>query len=291
MNRKRIASLALSAALLTLSFASTAHAIHRKGCEFPLKDVEVCWEASAEIDAPMSPYPEVHLFPVTQRGIGEDGVLVDYTRALYRQILPSNLTQRLVQEWRPAFHLEEAVDMTQQEGWETALWIAPRVLRNSSAGTPGVVDWDAYLLTGEGKPMRTMRIRVTSNPHREKKDVEAVTTVAGLSLAAGKLFSNPAETALTAFAAAATADEKPPEAGYSLELMTELAMRQVLFLAQHDIEDLIAAPPPQKSNIITSLFNRDERAGQPTPLTAGDPQPAPPDPIQHIERWWERVMQ
>ncbi|MEG3638171.1 hypothetical protein [Magnetococcus sp. PR-3] len=281
---KRLMGLTVTAALLMA--AGNAEAVFRKGCEVPLKDVQVCWEASTNNDGQITPFPEVHLLPVTQKQAGQEGVLVDYTRTLYRQILPGRIAERLVQEWQPAYHLEEAIMLAQDNDWPVTLWIAPRILRNSSAANTGLVDWDAYLLGEGGELMRRMRIRVDSAPHVRKYDAEMATGMSATLVNTGLFVKNPA-LALTAITTSSSlAKNAPPEAGYSLELMTELATRQVLFLTQNALEDLSSPPKPEEPNPIKTLFFHDQPP--PSTPTASDPMPPRASTMDHVEGWWKR---
>ncbi|ABK46151.1 hypothetical protein Mmc1_3666 [Magnetococcus marinus MC-1] len=281
---KRLVGLPLAMVLLLAS--GTAQAVYRKGCEVPLKDVQVCWEASTNNDGKITPFPEVHLLPITQKQAGQDGVLVDYTRTIYRQILPGRIAERLVQEWQPAYHLEEAVMLAQDNDWPVTLWIEPRILRNSGTATSGLVDWDAYLLGEKGELLRRMRIRVDSEPHQRKHDAEMATGMSAALINTGMFVKNPA-LALTAISTSTSmAKSSPPEAGYSLELMTELATRQVLFLTQNALEDLSAPPRPEEPNLFKTLFFHDQPP--PNAPTASDPMPARASTMDHVKGWWQR---
>ncbi|MBF0455916.1 MAG: hypothetical protein HQL72_14005 [Magnetococcales bacterium] len=236
----KIKSTILSGLLAGLFFSSTLTAgvpVHRKGCEFPLKGVQVCWEATASLEADHAPYEELHMLPISRKLGGSEEILVDYTRQIYRQLLPGSLAERLVPEWEPVFYLEEAVMSGQEWGWPAHMWISPRRMRNSSEMSPGLVDWDVYLFS-EGKLARTLRIRVESNPKQGDNRKEIMATTSAALLASAKSGLSPIALAATVAGAGTMATATPPEAGFSLEVLTELATRQILFLAQFPIQDL-----------------------------------------------------
>lgn len=243
---------------LLLAGSAQAAVVHRKGCEFPMERVEVCWEATAEAGSDYAPFSDLHLLPVSQELAGQVQILGDYSRAVYRQLLPGDLAERLYPEWTPVVTLEGAARQARDSGWPSMLWIAPRILRNSSAMSPGLVDWDVYLFN-KAKLTRTLRIRVEANPRRDDTGLETATTIAGTLIGGSGLAAGASAIAGVAgvtVAGYAMGVSKPPESGRSLTLMTELAVRQVMFLAQNPIEALSLpgaphppAPPPRGDRI------------------------------------------
>ncbi|MBF0123911.1 MAG: hypothetical protein HQL60_01085 [Magnetococcales bacterium] len=226
---------------------------HRRGCEFPMAGVEVCWELTADERPLMLPLEQIHLLPVVRTiRFNQPEVLVDYTRWIYRQLLAANLTEQLKQEWVPVDHLEGAIEVARRSGWPALLWINPRILRDSSPSSPGLVDWDVYLIEvnrgrgGRGQTdVRTMRVRVTSNPQVKSGAMDNALLAGGALIATGMLRDNLALSAGAVAAAAAVAPNSPPVAGYPLELLTELAVRQVIYLSQFAITELPGEPGPQ----------------------------------------------
>jgi hypothetical protein len=253
----KIRSIIVSGLLAGLFFSSTLTAglpVYRKGCEFPLEGVQVCWEARAGENTEHAPYPELHMLPITRLLGGDEEVLVDTTRQIYRQMVISGLAERLIPEWEPVFHLEEAMLSGQEWGWPAYMWIAPRAMRNSSEMSPGVVDWDVYFFA-KNRLDRTLRIRVESKPieSNDRLEIIAATGAALLSTAGASLSLG---TGAATVAAGTMASSGPQEAGSSLEIMTELATRQVLFLAQFPIEELNppdAPLPKQEVSIVERL--------------------------------------
>lgn len=196
-----------------------------------------------------APFPELHMLPISRMTNGEEEVLVDYSRAIYRQLLPGSLTERLVPEWRrPVFYLEEAQMSGREWGWPAHMWIAPRTLRNSSEMSSGLVDWDVYFFAQE-KLIRTLRIRVESKPS-QTDDSKEIMAVAGATVLSSTTI-NPLAAVATVIGAGTMATAKPPEAGRSLDLMTELATRQVLFLAQFPINELNPPELPVPPRTVT----------------------------------------
>lgn len=252
----------ISGLLAGLFISSTLWAstpVYRKGCEFPLKGVELCWEATAGSTSDYGPFPEMHLLPITRMVGGEEQILAETTRKVFRQLLPGNLTERLVPEWTPVFHLEEAMMSGQEWGWPAYIWISPRTMRNSSEMSSGVLDWDVYLFS-DNRLARTLRIRVESKPNQSSNGNVLMAT-AGAFLVADSTFSPTATAAaLTSIGAVATAN--PPEAGRSLEILTELATRQILFLAQFPINDLNPPGAPIKPRKISISEKLDEFTNQ-----------------------------
>ena len=243
-----------------------AGSIHRKGCSFPMERVEVCWEATGEEGGEYGPFPEVHLLPVAWERDGQPEVLQDYTRTIYRQILPGNLTDEIVAEWAPSLNLEETMRIVRRNDWPATLWIAPRRLHDSSSTSAGVVDWDVYFFKGT-KPLRTMRIRVESKPDRDGDGFERALAVGAALGASGATGNIPAVATLASLGGAmAMGSPGAPAAGYSLEIMTELAVRQVMHLFQYALEEL--SPPPVR-----------------------DDRPLSPQRWQRkTSDWWARIM-
>ncbi|MBF0189313.1 MAG: hypothetical protein HQL50_15420, partial [Magnetococcales bacterium] len=236
---------------------SRAENVYRKGCEHPLKGVSVCWEASADPVADVSPFPEVHLLPLASMNNGQESVLVDTTRAIYRQLAPSNLAQRIVMEWEPAFSLEDAISAGwPRNDWPLILWISPRQFRTGSATSKGVVDWDVYLIKGDksnsGRLLKTMRVRVESKPEWERINKDYAGLVAGTlsGMARVATVSNQSAAGLMVGGAMMSPYE-PPQSGRSLDLMTELAVRQVIFLAQYPVEEL---QPVQQRTLLQKVL-------------------------------------
>ncbi|MBF0623281.1 MAG: hypothetical protein HQL82_00555 [Magnetococcales bacterium] len=270
-----------------LSASPLGAAIHRQGCENPLDGVRVCWEATGESDAAVSPFSELHLMAVAYNRAGEMEVLTDYTRKLFQQLLPGNLTQRLHLEWDSALYLDQALELARERNWPTVLWISPREMRNSSAASPGLVDWEVHLIDGlGGQLLRTMRIRVESHPHIRKDDADNALTMAGGMAMTGMAFTNPVLTLGAVATAAALGGEGPPEAGISLDMMSSLAARQVMFLSQYSIEDL--APPPVVApnsvmDTIAPPVEPTETVLAPGLTPAGGPEPRP-------RNWLEKLF-
>ncbi|MEO5369727.1 MAG: hypothetical protein H7833_06585 [Magnetococcus sp. DMHC-1] len=260
--------------VLLLTGLQSAASVHRKGCEDPLEGVRVCWEATGEAGSGVAPFPEVHLMALAQDRAGEKEILTQQTRRVFEQLLPGNLAERLILEWDSALYLDQVLQQIQQKDWPVVLWIAPRTLRNSSAATPGVVDWDVHLIEGKkGKLIRTMRVRVESHPKIKKASRENGLTMGGALLLTGKLISNPLESGVAVATAMDLARESPPEAGQSLELMMQLAARQVMFLFQYPMEELL--PPPEKKTLLQTLnpFNESRPATGLPPAAGVVPEP------------------
>ncbi len=250
MTIKNIVGSSLLAGLL---FVSTAWAtpLHRHGCENPLteSELQVCWDVVGDPGEVFSPFPEMFFMPIAMDQGGEPQLLADYTRSVFRQLLPSGMADNLYQEWAPVTNLEDMLLQARLRRLTYVLWIAPRVLRASSASSPGIVDWDIYVIRS-AKLLRTLRIRVESHPKRNDKSVESGTAVATLLTATGAVLTNPFASAAAVTGAVATARSGPPEAGRSLELMTELAVRQLTVLFQFPVENLqsemLTKPKPVK---------------------------------------------
>ncbi len=266
---------------------------HRKGCEFPLEGVQVCWEATSETGDSYAPFPKVHFLPIARDVAGREEVLADYTRKVYRQLLPSGFAHRLKMEWKPVYHLEQAVEQGwPNNDWPVVLWVAPRVLKNSSIASPGIVDWDIYLIDGSeaqsGRLIRRMRVRVQSDPKVKKDDVETAAIMAGvISTSASGAIIEGIEEALGAASlvggAAALAQKSPPEAGVSLELMTELAVRQMLFLLQYPVEELDPVVPKPRGLIARALHHTNQR---PPSKLASEPPSASGSAHPSKEKGW-----
>lgn len=222
---------------LSLIGDAQAGSLHRHGCEQPVEDTQVCWDAIGNAGEDPAPFSEVHLLPIALARQGDAKLLTDYSRTVFRQFLPSGFADTLVQEWTPATHLEEAIALTRLHQWGLTLWISPRILRESSANSPGIVDWDVYLIK-HSKLLRTVRVRVESRPTRASKNVEVGTSVGAMLLAAGAATAHPFATAGTMAGAVAMSPSHPPEAGRSLELMTEFAVRQLLTSFKYPMEQL-----------------------------------------------------
>ncbi|MBF0107625.1 MAG: hypothetical protein HQL76_00410 [Magnetococcales bacterium] len=231
--------------------AAVASPLHRKGCEFPYPGVEVCWEATAGLGTSHAPFDELHMLPISRTIAGQEEILEDYTRDVFKQLMPGNLAEYLVPEWVPVYNLEQALVRSREGGWPAVLWISPRILKNSSAAGPGVVDWDVYIVS-RGQLVRNLRIRVSSAPVARDDAAEKGITMGTIMVASGAASSGGFIGAAAATAAVVgTANAKPPETGKPLELMTELATRQLLFLAQFPIETLNfpGAPLPPKEDM------------------------------------------
>lgn len=229
-----------SSLLAVLLFVGNALAapLHRDGCETPLgAKTTLCWNAIGEAGDEYGPFPEVHLLPISWDLHGDVQILADYSRNVYRQLLPSGLTHNLIQEWTPVTHLEDAITNSRLQGWSMVLWISPRVLRVSSATSSGLVDWDVYAIRS-GRLLRTLRIRVESKPIQANHGVKSGTAVATILAAASIFGTNPISSAAAVAGTIATAPGRPPEAGQSLELMTKLAARQIPSLFQFPMEEL-----------------------------------------------------
>ncbi|MBF0589829.1 MAG: hypothetical protein HQL53_11950 [Magnetococcales bacterium] len=271
---------------------------HRKGCEFPLEGVQVCWEATGEAGDAYAPFPEIHFLPVSRDIAGREEVLASYTRQIYRQLLPSGLAHRLKMEWDPVYYLEQAVDRGwPTNDWPTILWVTPRVLKNSSIASPGVVDWDVYLIDGRkghsGRLIRRLRVRVQSDPKVRKDDVETAAIAAGLiSVGASSAVMEGIEEAFGAVSiiggAASLAQKAPPESGVSLELMTELAVRQMLFLLQYPVEELDPVVPKPKGLIAQVLKHTNTKP--PSKLASEPPSASGTAHLPKEKGWVQRFF-
>ncbi|MBF0382122.1 MAG: hypothetical protein HQL69_13950 [Magnetococcales bacterium] len=243
----KIKSAIISGVLAGLFYSSTLTAstpVYRQGCEFPEKGLQVCWEATGNSNIDHAPYAELHMLPLTRVVAGEEQVLVDTTRKIYRQLLPSSLAERIIPEWTPVYHLEDAVMSGQDYGWPAYMWIAPRTMRNSSEMSSGLVDWDVYFFSND-RLTRTLRIRVESKPKTSDNKIELMTATAAGAVAFTNL--SPIATAAAVIGSGAMATPNPPEAGRSLELLTELATRQILYLAQFPINEIKSPEVPKKT--------------------------------------------
>ncbi|MBF0340685.1 MAG: hypothetical protein HQL95_06925 [Magnetococcales bacterium] len=230
-------------------------ALHRKACETPYQGVSVCWDAVAEDDAvelPL-PYAKMHLLPIARQVAGQPEVWVDMSRTIFRQLLTGHLADQLVPEWTPVYHLEGALALSQSSGWPAVLWIAPRETRNSSATSAGLVDWDVYLIS-KGRLMRTVRVRVESRPNQKTDGLEKATVTGSILAATGALAGAPIGSMAAIAGSYAMGQSSPPEAGQPLELMTELATRQVLFLFQQTFEYL---PAPRTENGVVDPLSKE----------------------------------
>lgn len=225
--------------------------IHRKACENPMAGVSVCWDATAEEETEAATgFSRLHLLPIARQVAGQPEVLVDMSRTIFRQLLPGRLAEQLVPEWTPAYHLEGALSLSQNPSWPALLWISPREIRNSAPGTSGLLDWDVYLIS-KGQLVRTMRIRVESNPNRTTDGLERATTLGSALAITGTVLSNPLSSAATVTGAYAMGQSNPPEAGQPLELLTEFATRQVIFILRQAMETL----PGPKSETVASPWS------------------------------------
>lgn len=219
-----------------------AHAgpvVYREGCEYPFQGVSVCFEVSALEASDHAPFKELHLLPVAMERDGEAALLTDYTRMIYRQLLSARLARRLIQEWTPVLHLDQLVRDVDPT-WPVTLWIDPRQLRNSSAASPGVVDWEIYFLRHDGELVRNLRIRVESAPEVTTATLEQAMLSAGFiytTLGAGALATG--EMLLIMGGSVLQAQESPPRAGLSLELLSQLALRQLIALMDRPIEEIV----------------------------------------------------
>ncbi|MEO5349221.1 MAG: hypothetical protein H7836_06220 [Magnetococcus sp. YQC-3] len=236
----------LLAGLLQVGNAQ-ATSLHRSGCEKPMEDTQVCWDAIGDAGEDPAPFSEVHLLPIAWSRQGDVQLLADYSHTVFRQFLPSGFADNLIQEWTPATHLEEAINLARLHQWGLTLWISPRILRESSANSPGIVDWDVYLIK-HSKLLRTFRVRVESRPTRASKNVEIGTATGALLVASGAALTHPFSAAATVAGAAAMSPSHPPEAGRSLELMTEFAVRQILTSFKYPMEQLANTPQPSPTS-------------------------------------------
>ncbi len=236
-------TLLLGGALLTPAQA----AIHRKACENPHKGMTVCWDLTGDEMLDVAPYAELHLLPIARQIAGQPEVLVEQSRAIFRQLLPGNLAERLIPEWTPAYYLEGALAISQNSGWPAVLWISPRELRASSPTSSGVLDWEVYLLA-KGRLLRTLRIRVESHPTVKHDGLERAAVMGALLLGSGGASSAPIGSAATVAGTYAMGQSGPPEANQSLDLMSELATRQILFLFQQPVENLPGPVTEQDGN-------------------------------------------
>ncbi|MBF0401996.1 MAG: hypothetical protein HQL90_14685 [Magnetococcales bacterium] len=232
---------------LWLPGPAAATALHHSGCDNPTADTQVCWDALGEAGEEYAPFPEVHLLPIAWNRQGDAQLLADYSRTVFRQLLPSGLSDNLVQEWFTATHLEEALSVARLHQWALTLWISPRMLRESSANSPGIVDWDIYLIK-HNKLLRTLRVRVESKPTRTSTSPTTVAGVGALLAASGSLTAHPIASAGTLIGTAAMSSSHPPEAGRPLELMTEFAVRQILTSFKTPMEEMESSAPADPTN-------------------------------------------
>lgn len=248
MITKRLVGSAFLAGLLFVGHASAAP-LHRGACEKALgAELQVCWDAVGEEGEEFGPFLELHMMPISWDHQGDAQLLADYTRSVFRQLLPSGLSKNLIQEWTPATNLEGAIKQIHRYQWPYTLWISPRMLRAGSAMSSGVVDWDAYIMKSN-RLLRTLRIRVESHPKRADKSIESGTAVGALLTATGAVGGYPLASTAAVAAAMATAQKRAPEAGRSLELMTELAVRQIILLFQYPMEELRSTPSAEKNSV------------------------------------------
>lgn len=211
--------------------------MHRKACETPFQGVTVCWDAIGDEGVDLTTMNELHFLPIARQVAGQPEVWVDMSRAIFRQLLSGQLAGQLMPEWTPAYHLEGALALSQNSGWPWVLWIAPRDMRNSSPTSNGLVDWDVYLLT-KGRLLRTLRIRVESVPNRKSDGLERATVMGAALVATGAITQSPLGSVGAVAGAYTMGESAPPESGQPLDLMTELATRQILFLLQQPLENL-----------------------------------------------------
>ena len=246
MSIKKLIISSLIAGLLCVSSALAAP-LHSNGCKTQA-DMQLCWNTIGEAGDEYGPFPEVFLLPIAWERYGDTQILADYSRSIYRQLLPSGLTDNLIMEWTPVTSLEEAMTQARLQKWSMVIWIAPQTMRESSPASPGLVDWEVFALRS-GRLLRTMRIRVESKPRRPSTRLETGGTMAALLTAAGVFSSNPIASTTTVVGSIATAPGHPPEAGQSLAMMTELAARQIPTLFQFPMEELnrVGKPPSQLS--------------------------------------------
>ena len=220
-----------------------ASSMHHNGCENPEADVQVCWDVLGDAGEEFAPFADVHLLPIAWEREGEPQLLADYTRTVFRQLLPSGFADKLTQEWSPATHLEGAMAMARLHQWALTLWISPRVLRESSPTSAGIVDWDIYLIK-HNKMLRTMRVRVEARPKQGSTRVTMGTGVGALLVASGAALTHPIASTATVVGAMAMAPLHPPEAGRPLELNTEFAVRQMLTAFKTPMERMKSTVPP-----------------------------------------------
>ena len=237
------ALLAVLWAGLCLSDNALATSIHHNGCDNPLADVQVCWDAIGDAGEEFAPFSEVHLLPIAWDRQGDQQLLADYSRSVFRQFLPSGFADNLIQEWAVATRLEEAFAVARLHQWPMTMWISPRILRESSPTATGIVDWDVYLIK-HGKLLRTLRVRVESRATRTSKGVETGAAVGTLLMATGAALAAPFSSAATVAGSVAMSDAHPPESGRPMELMTEFAVRQILTSFKEPMERLESGQPP-----------------------------------------------
>ncbi|MBF0610940.1 MAG: hypothetical protein G8345_09005 [Magnetococcales bacterium] len=236
---------ALVVTVVLMGQTALASILYRNGCETPQPGVEVCWEVNGEAESRPFPLEEtLHLLPVVVPGSGDPQILDVYTRSIYRQLLPGNLTRSgIVQEWQPVMYLDEAIRVVRNKPWPMALWISPRVIRNSGPATSGLLDLDLYFIQGKsGALYRTLRLRVESKPEIRRDERENTLASAGAMGLLKALDYTPVVGTLAVGAARAVSPASPAEAGISLELMTEYAFRHMMTLMQYPLESI--KPPP-----------------------------------------------
>ncbi|MBF0183741.1 MAG: hypothetical protein HQM06_05030 [Magnetococcales bacterium] len=244
-SRKRMIALLLWAGL-SLTGNGMAAGVHHHGCENPVTDVQVCWDVQGDAGEEYAPFSDVHLLPIALNRQGETQLLPEYSRSIFRQLLPSGLADNLTQEWHPATSLEEAISVTRLHQWGLTLWISPRQLRESSPNASGIVDLDIYLIK-HGKPLRVIRVRAESQPNRPSKGVETGTSVGALLLATGAAITNPIASASTVVGTVAMTTPHPPESGRPMELLSEYAIRQMMTTFKYPMEQLHSSTEPSAS--------------------------------------------
>ncbi|MBF0429458.1 MAG: hypothetical protein HQL94_11095 [Magnetococcales bacterium] len=256
--KKTLASICVVVGLAIAPVIAQA-SIHRKACETPYQGVSVCWDAISEESLDLSePLTKLHLLPIARQIAGQPEVLVDMSRMIFRQLLPGHLADQLIPEWTPVYHLDGAVTLSQRSGWPAVLWISPREIRNSSATSSGLLDLDVYLLS-KGRLLHTLRIRVESRPDQKSDGVERAAVMGSALVATGSVVGAPIGSLAAVAGAYAMGQSSPPEAGKSLELMTELAVRQLLFLFQQPLENMPTAKsetggnPWSSNNVLETL--------------------------------------
>ncbi|MBF0462740.1 MAG: hypothetical protein HQL87_15275 [Magnetococcales bacterium] len=220
-----------------------ATSIHHNGCDNPVEDVQVCWDAVGDAGEEFAPFSEVHLLPIAWDRQGDQQLLADYSRAVFRQFLPSGFADNLVQEWVVATHLEEAFAVARLHQWALTLWISPRILRESSATGSGIVDWDVYLIK-HGKLLRTLRVRAEARATRASQGPVTGTAMGAALVATGAAVAAPFSSAAAVAGTVAISGGHPPEAGRPMELMTEFVVRQILTSFKEPMEQLESTKPP-----------------------------------------------
>lgn len=214
---------------------------YRQGCHDPISRTRLCWEVSTLTEDATAPLKELHILPISQERYPDREVLPDVTRAIYRQLRSANIAERMQIQWQAAVNLDEALNYSFRNGWRATLYIQPRTMRTSADATSGLVDFDAYLIDGQqAKVVRTMRVRLESPPRIPNPGLKNAAGTWAATQALEMVFEpiHYVTRAALIGGAAVGAQDKPPVPGKSLELMTELAVRHIIFMMANPVEEI-----------------------------------------------------